>query len=272
MVLSFSRKSFFRSLFILALLFTSCERDLFFEEPKIGSELVDLPQLRVVTYNIHGGKGPNGEGDAYSNLSSFRSLLQGEDILCFQEVEPQDWETVKHVFSEYPYRYYVTQRSTKFGTTLIGGNAILSKWPIRSFEYRLIQTDPGGDRWERKALHVTLYVGGDAGFAHLFAYHNTYNWHESDSESERAGFTKFLQYVRETDIAQGEITVLAGDMNLSLPQCSNLMEQAEYPHRTSNWVDHIFSDAKLLDAGSYATYEMLLSDHNAVWGIVDNSP
>jgi len=265
-------KSFFRLPILLALLLIGCERDLYFEEPNRADSFVDLSQLRVVTYNIHGGKGPNGEGDFRSNLTAFHALLQGEDIICLQELEPRYWKTVKDIFSEYQYRYYVSQRSTKFGTILIGGNAILSKWPIRSFEYRVIQTDPGGDRWERKVLHVKLYVGGDAGFAHLFAYHNTYNWHENDSESERAGFTKFLQYVRETDVAQGEITVLAGDMNLSLPQCSNLMEQAEYPHRTSNWVDHIFSDAKLLDAGSYATYEMLLSDHNAVWGVVDNSP
>jgi len=270
MLLKFLTKSFSRLPILLAILLIGCERDLFFEEPSDIGEFVDLTQLRVVTYNIHGGKGPSGEGEFHTNLTAFHNLLQAEDVICLHELEPCYWEMVKEIFGDYEYRYYISQRSTKFGTTLIGGNAILSKWPIRSFEYRLIQTDPGGDRWERKALQVTLRVGGEAGFAHLFAYHNTYNWHENDSESERAGFTKFLEYVRKTNVAEGEMTILAGDMNLSLIQCKSILKQDEYTNHSSNWVDHVFTDSKVLDVGSYPTYDMQLSDHNAVWVVACN--
>ena len=58
-----------------------------FPEDFSGAE-VEFSEVRLVTYNIHGGKGPNGEGNVTDNLNAFEELLQGESIICLQEVEP----------------------------------------------------------------------------------------------------------------------------------------------------------------------------------------
>ncbi len=44
-------------------------------------------ELRVLSYNIHGGEGPGGEGDLTTNVTTFRNtFMKGEDVLCLQEV------------------------------------------------------------------------------------------------------------------------------------------------------------------------------------------
>ncbi|MBI1288746.1 MAG: hypothetical protein GC178_14355 [Flavobacteriales bacterium] len=259
------------SVLVLCVVFSGCNKDLLNEFPtEYAGDLTEVEELRLVTYNIHGGKGPNGEGDLRSNLQQFIGMLQGESIICLQEVQPDEWDEVKSLFSDFPYRYYLYQCSTKFATHKKDGNAILSKLPILSHEQKLIQTDPGGDKWERKAQYVKLYIGNDKGYLHLFHFHNTYNWHNDGSASEKAGFEKFMNWARSFQVPENEAMVVLGDMNLSRTDCETYLMSRELPSRSSNWVDHIFSDLPLLNSGFYGTEQEVLSDHNAVWADLCN--
>ncbi len=265
------RLSVLLSCISLAILFSGCEKEPLTEFPQAASgDLQEAAEFRIVTYNIHGGKGPNGEGNLTQNLSAFRDMLQGEHIICLQEVEPDCWNQVKEVFSDHPYRYFLPQTSTKFGTKKEGGNAILSRFPIDAYGQQLIQTDPGGDKWERKAQYVRIHIGYDNQYLNLFHYHNTYNWHENNSASEKAGFRKFMEYVYSMGISPSELTVLSGDFNLNRTQVNEILSTDDFPYAHSNWVDHLYSDRPLLQSGQYDTYLNLLSDHNAVWAVVCN--
>ncbi len=131
--------------------------------------------LRVVTCNIHGG-----HGDLVGNLTAFRdTMLAGEDVLCLQEVPVGgDWNTVKAVFPDYPHTFQTINTTTgwiwPWESQQQNSVAILSKHPFQFTDSRLIQIDPGGDRWERHAQHVRIDSG--PGPVDVFNFHNTYNW------------------------------------------------------------------------------------------------
>lgn len=257
--------------FVLAVVvtFIGCT-DSLIEYPDTSYQgIPDVPDLRIVSYNIHGGKGPNGEGDFKSNLAEFKSMLMGEQVLCFQEVEPDCWAALKSIFSDYPYRFYLSQRSTKFGTNKQGGNAIFSKLPIVDHDAHLINTDPGGDKWERKAQYVRIFVGGDANHINLFHYHNTYNWHNDNSAGEKEGYIRFLNWVESKNVSENEVGLLIGDFNLSRNQCLFFLPD-RFEYQASHWVDHIFVTYPILDDGIYNTVGRSLSDHQAVWSVVCN--
>lgn len=253
------------------MLLSSCSNELIYEYPiDYEGTYSEVENFKLVTYNIHGGHGPNGEGDLSSNLMAFKDLLANESIVCLQEVVPEDWNTIKSIFPSYEYRYYLPQQTTKFGCKKQGGNAILSKLPIESYDQALIQTDPGGDKWERKAQYISVRIGFDKEVLHLFHYHNTYNWHDNDSQSEKAGMEKFKDFVLSKNISNTELIVLAGDFNLTFTYVSNILPQLLQVSNQSNWVDHIFTNGSLVDRGRYPTVEQMLSDHWAVWSVVCN--
>lgn len=257
----------------LALL-SSCTNELLTEFPETDKPEAPIKEVRMATYNIHGGKGPNSEGTFDENLTAFRDLLQGEDIVCMQEVEPNSWESLKNIFADYPHRYYVEQRSTRFGTDKAGGNAILSKLPISAHSHAIVNTDPDGDKWERKAQYIKVLVGNEHQYLNLFHYHNTYNWHENNSQAEKQGFRNFLTWVVSKDISTAEMTVIIGDFNLSSAQCNQILQE-DYPElrltkHASNWVDHIYGEGTSVNDDIYQTRNALLSDHNAVWVLVCN--
>jgi endonuclease/exonuclease/phosphatase family metal-dependent hydrolase len=228
---------------------TGCKKEPLTEFPAAANGTsVESVEFRIVSYNIHGGKGPNGEGSFTDNLSAFRAMLQGESIICLQEVEPDCWNQLKALFPEYEYRYFLPQTSTKFGTNKQGGNAIFSQFPIEAYDQHLVQTDPGGDKWERKTQYVRIYIGKEHQYLNLFHYHNTYNWHENNSAAEKAGLERYSNYVESNAI----------------------ISTSDFPNSESNWVDHIYTNAELLLGGIYNTYENALSDHQAVWAVVCN--
>jgi len=248
---------------------TGCKKEPLTEFPAAANGAsVESAEFRIVSYNIHGGKGPNGEGNFTDNLSAFRGMLQGESILCLQEVEPDCWNQLKAVFPEYEYRYFLPQTSTKFGTNKQGGNAILSQFPIEAYGQHLVQTDLGGDKWERKTQYVRIYIGKEHQYLNLFHYHNTYNWHENSSAAEKSGLERYFNYVESKSINPSEMTVLIGDFNLNLTQSNAIISTSDFPNSESNWVDHIYTNAELLLGGIYNTYENALSDHQAVWAVV----
>ncbi|MFM1876846.1 MAG: hypothetical protein RL266_2583 [Bacteroidota bacterium] len=261
----------FKTVILLCVLcLNACTEDPLTEFPELTADHEgDVADFRMTTYNIHGGNGPNGEGDFGSNLTAFHELTMGELILCMQEVEPDDWNELRSIFAEYPHRFYLPQCSTKFGTNKQGGNAILSKLPIIQYDHALINTDPGGDKWERKAQYLKFYVGHGATHLNLFHYHNTYNWHHNGSEAERQGFERFADWVLSKEIPSNEMLIITGDFNLSKAQCDAILLN-RFTHYTGNWVDHIYGNSPLLDQGIYNTVGLMLSDHQAVWAVVCN--
>lgn len=257
-------------IFLSVFLLGGCSNPIF-EFPNLDTETeIEVSEFRIVTYNIHGGKGPNGEGNLRDNLVTFNAHLQGEEIVCFQEVVPDCWNDVKSIFSDYPHRYFLPQVSTKFGTNKQGGNAIFSKFPIQSFDQRLIQCDPGGDKWERRAQYVRVYIGNEHQYLNIFHYHNTYNWHENNSESEKSGMEEFVAYAESKSFPESEMTILLGDFNLRENQVNGIVNTQFYSNSSSNWVDHIYTNSTIINAGFYDTRGAKLSDHQAVWAVICN--
>jgi len=255
---------------LLALTSASCNKNVNSEFPKDPEgAVVDVDSIRIVTYNIHGGGGPGGEGTLEGNLLAFIDLLTGEHIVCLQEVPPAVWDIVKNLFPDYEYRYFVPQLTTVNIRKKKGGNAILSKLPMLYYEDQLIQTDPGGDEWERKAQYVQIQVGSQYQVLHLFHYHNTYNWHINESQAEKEGIKKFQNYIMD-NISSGNLAVAIGDFNIHLPYALQIIPNDPFEYHVSFWVDHIFATGKLAGQGRYPTYGLKLSDHDAVWGVVCN--
>ncbi|MEN8870333.1 MAG: endonuclease/exonuclease/phosphatase family protein [Akkermansiaceae bacterium] len=237
-------------------------------------------EFRVLTYNIHGGVGPDGEGDLQTNLTTLRdTLMKGEDVLCLQEVGAggasevtADWATVKAVFSDYPYTYQTKNDTTGFvwpwETRKQTSIAILSKHPFESTHSALVQTDPQGDRWERNAQHVQIKLGEKV--VHIFNFHNTYNFFDNDYESEKAGMTKFKTYVLgrvgAASMNDAGRLLMLGDFNVLQGNVDAILGATS---RRSNGLDHISSTASYSAAGAYATVAADLSDHNAVWASLD---
>lgn len=230
-------------------------------------------ELRVLTYNVHGGKGPNGQGTPQSNLTAFRNtLMQNESVLCLQEVDSGDcWAAVETVFADYPYRFRTLNKETDYWfwerrkeTSIV----ILSKHPFVSTHSQLIQIDPQYDKWQRHAQHVVISLGGEP--VDVFNYHNTYNFNDNDWQFEKSGMESFKGYVLGrlgiSSLIQGSRLVMLGDFNLLEANVNSILPT---PARRSNGRDHISSVPLFTTSGSYAAIAAGLSDHNAVWASVD---
>lgn len=230
--------------------------------------------FRVLTYNIHGGKGPNDEGDLVSNITAFReNLMQNEDVLCLQEVDVgANWTILKGLFPEYPYTFQTVNTTTAFvwpwQSRKQSSIAILSKYPFTQSDSELIQTDPQVDRWERHAQHVTIDVGGQP--FDIFHYHNTFNFNDNDFESEKAGMVKFRDYALSrlnlNSLSEGKRMLLLGDYNILQ---EDVVEIVPTLARQSNGRDHITGEDFFANSGVYQSG--LLSDHNVVWAFMDVS-
>lgn len=233
-------------------------------------------KLRVITYNIHGGKGPDGEGTPESNLTAFRNtFMQNEDVLCLQEVDNGDcWTAVQSVFSDYPYRYRTINTTTRYtgGFSFLNKQtsvAILSKYPFVSTHNKLVNTDPSIDKWERHGQHVQIEIGNE--IVHIFNYHNTFDPEDGGTSSEQAGMVKFRDYIIERLGAnalteQGRVLAL-GDFNIN----GNLLDgiMPDLVQRQTDWVDHVAGMSYFSASGAYATAQADLSDHDAVWASLD---
>ncbi|MGJ8725258.1 MAG: endonuclease/exonuclease/phosphatase family protein [Roseibacillus sp.] len=235
----------------------------------------ETTDFRILTYNIHGGKGPNGEGDLVSNITAFReTLMQNEDVLCLQEVDVgANWTTLKGLFPDYPYTIQTVNTTTGFiwpwESQQQTSIAILSKYPFTQTHEQLIQIDPGGDRWERYAHHVTIEAGGVP--YDIFHYHNTYNFNDDDFASEKAGMVKFRDYALNrmslNSLSEGRRMVLLGDYNIFQ---DDVVEIVPTRARRSNGRDHITGQDFFASSGVYQSG--LLSDHNVVWAFMDVAP
>ena len=235
--------------------------------------------FRVVTYNIHGGKGSGDSTYNRQNIIDFRdNFLQGEDVLFLQEVDFQNgwWDDIKSILSDYPYTYQTINETTKWFTNKETSVAILSKQPFVSTYYELVNTDPTYDKWERHGQHVQIQVGGE--LVHIFHYHNTYDPDDGTdtNSSEYAGMEKFRDFILDRINAQalserGRIVAL-GDFNINGTMVDTLMP--DLIDKQSDWVDHVAAMFDFENSGVYSTggAGAGLSDHDAVWASFDLEP
>lgn len=228
--------------------------------------------FKVVTYNLHGG-----HGNAEYNLQRFNELLDGDEhVLCLQEIKPDIWPLVQDVFIDYPYSQIVWRQTTDalglFESPQKEGGAIFSKLPFLSVQERLVQIDPAGDMWERKAGFVTVQ-GGQTLDDEIFigCYHNTYNFDDDDFASEQAGMRKFrdisLEEMGITALDVNKPYVLAGDFNLYEDKVSAIMN--DVPFHYSVWRDHIVSNIPMLNVRQINAVEQGISDHDALLVTLD---
>jgi len=237
----------------------------------------------ALTYNIHGGEGPAGEGDVTSNLTAFRdNFLHGEDVLCFQEVDFDngEWDIIKGIFSDYPHTFQTINSTTLYSGFLSFLNretsiAILSKHPFTSTHDELIQIDPQGDLWERHAQHVTIDLDGET--INLFNFHNTFNFNDNDFQSEQEGLAKFRDYVLTrpgiSSVTTGSKTIMLGDFNVFQNTTYNhVVDNLNPTTLKSNGRDHVASIPLFTESGHYTTVAAKLSDHPAVWVALDLVP
>jgi endonuclease/exonuclease/phosphatase family metal-dependent hydrolase len=230
-------------------------------------------ELSVLTYNIHGGYGPDGEGTPESNLIAFRdNFMNDEDVLCFQEVDDDGdddcWAVIPNIFTNYPYMYRTINETTKSGSNAETSIAILSKYPFATTDYELIQTDPLYDKWERHAQHVTLQVGDEV--VDIFHFHNTYNFDYDDWQYEKSGMVSFRDYVYDelgiSSLDEADNLIMLGDFNLYY---TNVVTILDTPERKSDGRDHICSIPYFSSEGKYSTVSADLSDHPALWAKID---
>jgi endonuclease/exonuclease/phosphatase family metal-dependent hydrolase len=234
------------------------------------------PELSIITYNIHGGYGPDDEGTPESNLIAFRdNFMNDEDVLCFQEVDGDFtgdcWDVIPDIFTNYPYRFRTINQETDYSwwespkeTSIV----ILSKYPFLTTDSELVQTDPTYDKWERHAQHVTIQMGEDV--VDIFHFHNTYNFNDNDWEYEKSGLVKFRDYVYSelniSSLDEAENLIMLGDFNLLYTNVETILDT---PERKYDGRDHICSVPYFTSEGKYATVTADLSDHPALWASLD---
>ena len=237
----------------------------------------------VITYNIRGGKGSNDSSYNAANLRAFRDdFLQGEDVICLQEVDYLDgeWdgngtgnkESIKSIFSDYPYTFQTINSTTDFvlpwQTRHRTSVAILSKHPFAEIDAHLVQTDPQGDLWERNAQHVRIELEGQS--INIFNFHNTFNFGDNDFASEKLGLERFEDYVESrlavTNVLEGERLIMLGDFNLFQEDVTEILPCTDHHF---NGRDHICSVLNHSNEGHYRTVAADLSDHPAVWATID---
>lgn len=253
-----------RQCIVLLIIWWSC----FTSSLLIGQESPEsssIENLKVISYNTHGG-----HGDVQKNLKAFKNLLQGDEhVLCLQELGPDIWEEVKSIFPEYRYTYKVWQKTTTPDhEPWLTGGGILSKLPIIEPSEGLIQVDPGGDLWERRAAFVKLQTGPnpETDYINLSHYHNTYNWDKEDFQSERKGMENYRRFVMKklevSSLSTDKPYIMAGDWNIFVDHVKKVLHDT--PHHFGNGRDHHNSNSSMLKTTVIPTIALDLSDHNAV--------
>lgn len=158
----------------------------------------------VVSYNIHHGQGVDGKLD----LGRIAGVLRGADLIALQEVDQNATRSESvdqaRVLAEELGMHFV------FGANieLQGGhygNAILSRWPIKSWKNHLLPNTGGGEQRGLLEAVVTIPNHGDV---LLLATHFD---HRRDPQ-QRLDSTEFIDDFLEKRDFQGP-TILAGDLN-----------------------------------------------------------
>jgi endonuclease/exonuclease/phosphatase family metal-dependent hydrolase len=172
----------------------------------------DADTLRVMTYNIFAGN----DLERRSNLERIAALIDSldVDVAFLQEVDRNTTRSGRvdqpAVLAGRAGRHVVFGRSMDYGGGEFG-NAILSRWPVRSF--RIVQLgqglpeDTAAAAEPRTLLHAVIDVPGGA--VHLV---NTHLDHRANSPARHTQLLEVLAYVADS-IPRAAAIVFGGDFN-----------------------------------------------------------
>lgn len=214
--------------------------------------------LRVATFNTHSGNG--------TTLTNFRdNYLNGEHVICLQEVQQADWNAIQAAFPNHPHRLLTVKHGTiGLGIFKTECLAILSSLPFLETDANIIQTDPQGDGWERWAQYVKVDLGGGRS-ARIFHFHNTYNFGDNNFESEKSGLQKFrdwiLQKTGAASLPAVPDLIALGDFNLT--SSADVLAIMPMPLVRFDWVDCLMANYAAKASTTLWTASVL-SDHNGL--------
>ncbi len=218
--------------------------------------------LRVATFNAQSGTGPS--------LATFRdNYLNGDHLVCLQEVVPGNWNAIQAEFPRHPHRLLTVKRSTAPFTFKTEAVALLSTLPILESDAAIMQIDPQADRWERWAQYVKLDLG-EGRVARVFHFHNTYNFNENNFEWEKSGLVAFRDWIlaktgAATLAAVPDLVVL-GDLNLT--SSADVLAILPMPLVHANGRDYILSTLGVRARTTLWT-NGVISDHNGLASSLD---
>lgn len=178
-----------------------------------GGSTARAPELRVMTYNIFAGK----DLERRSNLARVAALIDslGIDVAFLQEV---DRRTARSGHVDQPaVLAELTGFHVRFGRAFDFdggeyGNAILTRWPVRTSRVVPLVEDPRAERENRASeprslLHVV--IGTPGGEVHLL---NTHLDHGAEPSVRHAQLLQLMAYVAEA-VPRAARIVLGGDLN-----------------------------------------------------------
>lgn len=204
--------------------------------------------VRVMTYNLHNGFNTDGR----SSMEELAQVIEdsGADVVAFQEISrgwliwaPTDMLTWLSQRLDMPYRFNPTAGAQ-------WGNAILSRYPIDSYEVRSLP--PEGLLLERGYFVAEINLGGGT-----FSFIGTHFSHRESQDTERDIQASEIS----SNWADNPATIFVGDLN-AVPE-SNAYR--------------ILQDAGLIDISSILgdpptyTYYSADLDHQIdyIWGTDD---
>jgi endonuclease/exonuclease/phosphatase family metal-dependent hydrolase len=221
--------------------------------------------LKVMTFNIHHGKGIDGKTDLSRILAE---IMKSEaDIVALQEVDryqPRSFfRDQLAILTRGSGMYSCYSSSLNFGFSQYG-NAILSKWPIVSKS--TIYMDGGFER--RSILHAKIKViGRCSGLeseiiivnTHLGVRAQEYKW-------QMPILCKIIADLPKPTILLGDFNMEPSNITLKIIDPSWHKISLDRPQATmqnGKQIDHIFVNSGFLNARAWLQ-ETTASDHHAV--------
>jgi endonuclease/exonuclease/phosphatase family metal-dependent hydrolase len=223
--------------------------------------------LKVMTFNIHHGKGLDGKTDLNRILTE---ILKSEaDIIALQEVDRfqprSSFRDQIAILAKGASMYNCYSPSVNFGFSQYG-NAILSKWPIES---KIIINMNGG--LERRSILIAhIKVNGARSSdkhtskftivnTHLGVLAQEYKWQMPILCEKLAELAKPAIVLGDFNMEPSNLTMKIMDpiwhkINLLHPQATM---------QNGKQIDHVFANSGYLNARAWVQ-ETIASDHHAV--------
>jgi endonuclease/exonuclease/phosphatase family metal-dependent hydrolase len=216
--------------------------------------------LKVVTWNLHHGE----HLEEIIAILETTSELQDADILLFQEIDAEGTNKIAEELQD-NFVYAPAIFNRRLGKD--HGNAILSKWSLRSAQKIDLPNWFPPLTEERNAAYAITSIGGME--IAVYSAHLDLLWMDRQAE-----------FVAKETLLQNKSIIFGGDFNTwrpaSIGKLENIMEQAGLERLTSDsgytvdkegihlTLDHIFSIEELeYTSGVY--YETNASDHYPLW-------
>ena len=214
-------------------------------------------RLRIATFNIHSGRGVDGE----ENLGRTAAVMRGFDLIGLNEVRGPDWLRrtsqaeelgaqlgMASIFGPSERRWYITSF----------GNGLLSRFPILSWRSRPMRVN---GKTSYRAVILARLALGDRSVNVVVA-------HVERGEARDAQLSELRDLLAHTPAP----ALLLGDFNRGLHH-AELRRMAELPGVTyavptqpgsrPRHADHIYAKGFVVDGGGIVPTDA--SDHPVVW-------